>query len=1321
MKYHAFISYSRSKDEKLSASLQNALIRYTKPWYQSRAMRVFRDDASLPASNSLWTSIRDGLDHSRYFILLASPEAAQSKWVSREIKYWIDQSPDHKSHILIVLTSGNIHWDRHNEDFNWEKTDAIPRCLEKKFKDEPNFIDLSWVKSKKQSSIRHARFENKIASLVAEIRGEDKDDMFGEHIRQHRRTLRIVIATSIILAMAAFIAVFMAIRAIDQSKIADHERQLAFARFLGSQSDILTSSDSGISHLRGTLLAIESALRLKTPSSHSALTRSLRLLPRKRYRLPQNYSAYDITSNQKGNRILTASGNSSGHYLRMWDLTTGEEILKLQHDAKIEDMAITHEGKRVATVTTQHNPKFRGFGLHYGEWGLNNLEKMIRIEDKQSFFPAAIGADGRLLAARRRESYIGVWNTVNETQLCELNHDYNVRDVSLSPKKDRMVIIDDRSATMLFDIPSGRKLKQFYTKSNSYRSAVFSPTGKHLLFLFNNGYSGTVVHIHDTETGEQIKKIGPVYNLTLSPVHDLLAAINGKNMVCIFDLNTGRIILKLDPDTFGHVYAFNYHGSRFAVGNDKDGTIRVWDIISGRELYRISQMEKIRAIAFSKCGQYLGISSNDGIHVWDLNAQESILSNADENVQRLLFSPDSKRIASISKRDVISVQDIENHKELKLRFPKNKIDDIRFSTSGEYLFLSIDHSGIWRWDLETDRRRPVLPHDLFHIKDKDTSLDGKIAVVAGYKDAIRVWDVSKQVPVADLIIPSNFLHIAVSIDGLHIAAGSQEGEALIWDLATKRKPLRLKHNGPVQALVFNQKGDRLVTGSFDGTSCIWNVATGEEIARFIHPSQVRKIAIDNFCNRISTVDNNNIMRIWDVESRSELVSIFLGNHTPKGITFNPSGDMIATASEDNTARIWDVNNGKELYRIVHNDVVEKAIFLPKGNGLVTASEDSIVGVWQLDPWSQITMQLDHEDDINDLAFNSDGKYLITASKDKSVRIWNMEAGHEIDRLAHNGTIETVTFSATDDRAAAAGTKGAVQVWSASTGWEPIPLKDKTHKHTVTFSPFGDLCVVLNVVPDNFPGIIKGSDQQFWNLDSGQRITHFPHDNSVVATEFTSTGDRLFTTDGGSIKVWNVRSGKEIKSIEPKNRYGGGIKEMAISPAEDRMVTVHWNGSVSLWDLDHIMELDRFAHEDHIIDISFGSNNDVLATGGKDGTVRIWELETMKEIARLSHDAEVKAVAFDPKSDRLAIASGKSVRIWNWQFEDLIDEVCSRIPRNFTMQEWRLYMDDETYRPTCPNLASDTLRTRISRGIRAVRNNIKNGTNITDESLVHWPK
>src|SRR3712207_9593761 len=87
--YAAFISYSHAADGKLAPALQRGLHGFARPWFQLRALRVFRDEASLSANPALWSSIEQALGSAGVFILLASPEAAHSSWVGREVAYWV--------------------------------------------------------------------------------------------------------------------------------------------------------------------------------------------------------------------------------------------------------------------------------------------------------------------------------------------------------------------------------------------------------------------------------------------------------------------------------------------------------------------------------------------------------------------------------------------------------------------------------------------------------------------------------------------------------------------------------------------------------------------------------------------------------------------------------------------------------------------------------------------------------------------------------------------------------------------------------------------------------------------------------------------------------------------------------------------------------------------------------------------------------------------------------------------------------------------------------------------------------------------------------
>ncbi|MCH7585540.1 MAG: hypothetical protein IH941_10380, partial [Acidobacteria bacterium] len=54
--------------------------------------------------------------------------------------------------------------------------------------------------------------------------------------------------------------------------------------------------------------------------------------------------------------------------------------------------------------------------------------------------------------------------------------------------------------------------------------------------------------------------------------------------------------------------------------------------------------------------------------------------------------------------------------------------------------------------------------------------------------------------------------------------------------------------------------------------------------------------------------------------------------------------------------------------------------------------------------------------------------------------------------------------------------------------------------------------------------------------------------------------------------------------------------------------------------------------------------------------------------------------------RILTASGDgTARQWYARMEDLLTAACQQAPRNMTLEEWRQFIGDEPYRPTCPNL------------------------------------
>jgi hypothetical protein len=166
MLYKAFISYSHATSGKLAPTVQAALQKFGKPFYRLRAIRVFRDETSLALTPKLWPTIQQALSASEYFLLMASPTAAKSEWVQAEVAEWLRLHDGSLDNFLIILTAGDLVWNKSAQDFAWDQTTALPQSLCGRFEAEPLFLDFRWATEGTQLSLRNPQFLRGIARLA---------------------------------------------------------------------------------------------------------------------------------------------------------------------------------------------------------------------------------------------------------------------------------------------------------------------------------------------------------------------------------------------------------------------------------------------------------------------------------------------------------------------------------------------------------------------------------------------------------------------------------------------------------------------------------------------------------------------------------------------------------------------------------------------------------------------------------------------------------------------------------------------------------------------------------------------------------------------------------------------------------------------------------------------------------------------------------------------------------------------------------------------------------------------------------------------------
>ena len=124
--YWAFISYS-SRDAKWGKWLHKRLENYPIPKefhgvefadgvrIGKHIRPVFLDRDELAGSAELGAVIEEALKHSRFLIVLCSPNSAKSKWVNKEIKNFCSMHGDGKVLALIVDGEPNAST---NKDFD---------------------------------------------------------------------------------------------------------------------------------------------------------------------------------------------------------------------------------------------------------------------------------------------------------------------------------------------------------------------------------------------------------------------------------------------------------------------------------------------------------------------------------------------------------------------------------------------------------------------------------------------------------------------------------------------------------------------------------------------------------------------------------------------------------------------------------------------------------------------------------------------------------------------------------------------------------------------------------------------------------------------------------------------------------------------------------------------------------------------------------------------------------------------------------------------------------------------------------------------------
>ncbi len=119
----------------------------------------------------------------------------------------------------------------------------MPAALRGVFRDEPHWVDLSEVRV---GSGKPRIPANKVAAVAAPLRGKQLDELVGEHLRQHRRAMRLAEVAVAVMAVLTALAVVFSIVAVRERNTAITERNQALSSALAAQAPGIAADEPGL-------------------------------------------------------------------------------------------------------------------------------------------------------------------------------------------------------------------------------------------------------------------------------------------------------------------------------------------------------------------------------------------------------------------------------------------------------------------------------------------------------------------------------------------------------------------------------------------------------------------------------------------------------------------------------------------------------------------------------------------------------------------------------------------------------------------------------------------------------------------------------------------------------------------------------------------------------------------------------------------------------------------------------------------------------------------------------------------------------------------